>query len=195
VLDDPPVAFAIGDHRLVHVPVCDYIYLQGAPCNLFAPVRRKQQLTGQSIAFVFEEVAAFLKGITEVALDLETTRLDPRKDSVRLLSVATEAGTYIVACQSVDPTGVFPILAGVTGVAHNALFDLNFLSSLGFVTGNAADTIILSQLLHAGSKVGSFKRGQTSYSLDPVVKRELGLELDKTHLSSDWGDTPYARDG
>jgi ribonuclease D len=100
-----------------------------------------------------------------------------------------------VACQSVDPTGVFPILAGVTGVAHNALFDLNFLSSLGFVTGNAADTIILSQLLHAGSKVGSFKRGQTSHSLDPVVKRELGLELDKTYLSSDWGDTPYARDG
>ncbi len=38
VLGDPPAAFAIWDHRLVHVPVCDYVYLQGALCNLLAPV-------------------------------------------------------------------------------------------------------------------------------------------------------------
>jgi ribonuclease D len=135
------------------------------------------------------EVAAFLKGITEVAIDLETTRLDPRKDSIRLLSNATKAGTYIVDCQSVDPARLFPILAGVTVVAHNALLDLSFFSSLGFVTRNVADTMILSQLLHAGAKVEPLKRGQTSHSLDSVVKRELGLELDKTHPSSDWGDT------
>jgi ribonuclease D len=108
----------------------------------------------------------------------------------RLLSIAAKADTYIVDCQrSVDPAGVFPILAGVTVVAHNALFDLSFLPYLGFVTGNVADTMILSQLLHAGSKVEPLKRGQTSHSLDSVVKRELGLELNKTHQSSDWGDT------
>jgi ribonuclease D len=135
------------------------------------------------------EVAALFKGITEVAIDLETTRLDPRKDSIRLLAIATKAGAYIVDCQSVDPARVFPILAGVTGVADNALFDLSFLSYLAFVTGNVADTMILSQLLHAGSKVEPLKWGQTSHSLDSVVKRELGLELDKTHQSSDWGDT------
>jgi DNA polymerase-1 len=33
------------------------------------------------------------------------------------------------------------------------------------------------------------KRGQTSHGLDSVVERELGLELDKTHQSSDWGGT------
>jgi ribonuclease D len=37
--------------------------------------------------------------------------------------------------------------------------------------------------------VEPLKWGQTSHSLDSVVKRELGLELDKTHQSSDWGDT------
>jgi ribonuclease D len=77
------------------------------------------------------EVAALLKGITEVAIDLETTRLDPRKDSIRLLAIATKAGTYIVDCQSVDPAGVFPVLAGITVVADNALFDLSFLSYFG----------------------------------------------------------------
>ncbi len=58
-----------------------------------------------------------------------------------------------------------------------------------FALGRVADTMILSQLLHAGSKVEPLKRGQTSHSLDSVVERELGLELDKTHQSSDWGDT------
>jgi ribonuclease D len=33
------------------------------------------------------------------------------------------------------------------------------------------------------------KREQTSHSLDSVVKRELGPELDKTHQSADWGAT------
>jgi DNA polymerase I-like protein with 3'-5' exonuclease and polymerase domains len=135
------------------------------------------------------EVAAFLEGATEVALDLETTGLDPRKDSIRLLSLATEDATYIVDCRSVDPAELLPILAEVTLIAHNALFDLGFLSTLGFVPGKVADTMILSQLLHAGSKVQPLKRGQTSHSLGSVVERELGLELDKTHQSVDWGGT------
>jgi DNA polymerase I len=135
------------------------------------------------------EVATYLGGATQVALDLETTGLDPRKDSIRLLSLATEAATDIVDCQSVDPTGLFPILTEATVVAHNALFDLGYLSSLGFEPGKVADTMILSQLLHAGAKVEPLKRGQTSHSLDSVVKRELEQDLDKTHQSSDWDET------
>jgi hypothetical protein len=132
-------------------------------------------------------VVADLKDIDLIALDLETTGLDPRKDSIRLLSLATKAATYIVDCRSVDPAELFFLLGERTLVAHNALFDLGFLSSLGFVPGKAADTMILSQLLYADSKVEPLKRGQTSHSLASVVERELGLELDKTHQNSDWG--------
>jgi DNA polymerase I len=135
------------------------------------------------------DVVADLKDAELVALDLETTGLDPRKNSIRLLSLATEAGTYIVDCQSVDPTELFPNLTEATVVAHNALFDLGFLASLGFEAGEVADTMILSRLLHAGSKVEPLMRGQTSHSLDSVVERELGLGLDKTHQSCDWGNT------
>jgi hypothetical protein len=120
------------------------------------------------------EVIADPKDVGLVALDLETTGLDPREDGVRLLSLATEAATYIVDCQSVDPAELLPILAEVTMVAHNALFDLTFLTSLGFEPAMVADTMILSQLLHAGSRVEPLMRGQTSHSLDSVVKRELG---------------------
>ncbi len=135
------------------------------------------------------EVAASLEGATEVALDLETTGLDPRNDSIRLLSLATKAATYIVDCQRVDPASLFSALTQTAVVAHNALFDLGFLSCLGFEPGKVADTMILSQLLHAGSKVEPLKWGQSSHSLDSGLKRELGLELDKTRQCSDWGDT------
>jgi DNA polymerase I len=135
------------------------------------------------------DVAADLKDVGFVALDLETTGLDPRKDSIRLLSLAIKSATYIVDCQSVDPAVLLPILAEATLVAHNALFDLGFFAALGVEPGKVADTMILSQLLHAGSKVEPLKRGQTSHSLDSVVKRELELEFDKTHQSGDWGGT------
>jgi DNA polymerase I len=106
-----------------------------------------------------------------------------------LLSLAIENTTYIVDCQSVDPAEPFPVLTQATVVAHNALFALGFLATLGFVPGQMADTMILSQLLYAGSKVEPLKRGQTSHSLVSVVEREVGLEFDKTHQSGDWGNT------
>jgi DNA polymerase III epsilon subunit-like protein len=93
------------------------------------------------------EVIADLKDVGLVALDLETTGLNPRKDSIRLLSLATKEATYTVDCQSVNRAGLFPILTETTLAAHNALFDLGFLSSSGFVPGKVADTMILSQLL------------------------------------------------
>jgi ribonuclease D len=153
--------------------------------NKLKEVRRRLVTTPEQLA----EVVADLTNVSLVALDLETTGLDPRKDCIRLLSLATETATYIMDCWSVDPTGLFPILTEAGVVAHHALFDLSFLSSLGFEPGKVADTMILSQLLHAGSKVEPMKRGRTSHSLDSVVERELGLELDKTHQSSDWGGT------
>jgi ribonuclease D len=134
-------------------------------------------------------VAADLKDVSIVALDVEISSLDPRKNSIRLLSFATGDATFIVDCRRVNPTGLFPILTEKTLVAHNALFDLGFLSFLGFEAGEVAHTMILSQLLHTGAKVEPLKRGQTSHSLDSVVKRELGLELDKTHQSDDWEGT------
>jgi DNA polymerase I-like protein with 3'-5' exonuclease and polymerase domains len=134
-------------------------------------------------------VVADLGHADVVALDLETSGLNPRKDSIRLLSLAAKDVAYIVYCQSVDPAELLPILTAATVVAHNALFDLGFLSSLGCEPGKVADTMILSQLLYAGSKVEPLKRGQTSHSLNSVAKRELGIELDKSHQSGDWGGT------
>ena len=84
-----------------------------------------------------------------VAIDLETTGLNPRKDRVRLLSVSTTGGTWLVDCFEVDPSPLFPALAEKRLVFHNAAFDLGFLISIGFELGESSeviDTMLMSQV-------------------------------------------------
>ena len=91
-----------------------------------------------------------LREADTVALDLETTGLDPREDRVRLLSLATERGAWVVDCFGVDPRPLLPVLANKKLVIHNALFDLGFLSEMGFEPGEGfevLDTMLVSQLL------------------------------------------------
>jgi ribonuclease D len=83
-------------------------------------------------------------------LDLETTGLDPRRDRIRLLTLATERGTWLVDCFEVDLRPLFPVLAEKELVIHNARFDLGFLAQMGFELGEGGkvlDTMLLSQLL------------------------------------------------
>jgi hypothetical protein len=97
-----------------------------------------------------QELLPELREVECVALDLETTGLDPRKDRIRLLTLATEGGTWIVDCFKVDPHPLFPILAEKKLVIHNAIFDLSFLYQMDFEVGEggeALDTMLTSQLL------------------------------------------------
>lgn len=43
-----------------------------------------------------------------IALDLETTGLNPRTDRARLISISTSEGTWLVDCFAVDPSPSFP---------------------------------------------------------------------------------------
>jgi DNA polymerase-1 len=117
-----------------------------------------------------------------IAADTETTGLDPGKARVRLLSLATGRGTYVVdlfAFPDVRP--VLRSIAQRTVIFHNAPFDLRMLAPLGFEPRDVRDTMRLSQQLHGT------RRGKGFHSLGEVVKRELGRELDKRLQKSDWG--------
>jgi hypothetical protein len=103
-------------------------------------------LTEDSLQTLAEE----LRSAARVALDLETTGLDPREDQVRIISVTTAQGTWLIDCREVDPRPLFPILADKELIAHNALFELNFLTEMGFELGKAGrvlDTMLMSQVL------------------------------------------------
>jgi hypothetical protein len=106
-----------------------------------------------------------------VALDLETTGLNPRADSIRLLSLAMEGRNFVVDCQAVHPGPILDALRGKRLVGHSISFDLAFLARrYGFTPAAVEDTMILSQLLHAGEE--RTERG--FHSLGSVVRRQLG---------------------
>jgi DNA polymerase-1 len=115
-----------------------------------------------------------------VGLDVETTGLDPRVDCVRLLSLATARGTFLVDAFAVDPGPLWDVLAEKTLIGHNLAFDLSFLDALGFSPGPVGDTMLLSRLLHGTRKPKGF------HGLEAVAERELGRTLDKSLQSSDW---------
>ena len=119
-----------------------------------------------------------------VAVDLETTGLNPRSDRVRLLSLTADTidgGTiaYLIDCFAVDPQPLLDALDNRELVFHNAEFDLPFLMRLGFTpAGTIHDTIVMSRLLTCGTFAGN--------DLAECVERELGLKLDKELQKADW---------
>ena len=96
------------------------------------------------------ELTTSLQEAHEVALDVETTGLSPREHRVRLLTLATEHGTWVVDCFTVDPRSLFSILAQKRLLIQNALFDLGMLLKMGFEMGGGGevvDVMLLSQVL------------------------------------------------
>jgi DNA polymerase I-like protein with 3'-5' exonuclease and polymerase domains len=125
------------------------------------------------------EVVAAVRGAGRVGLDIETTGLSHANDRPRLLSLATPVGTFLIDLFRVDPALLWPVLAGVEVVGHNLGFDLPFLMKLGFVPGRVRDTMLASQVLHAGDRT-------IGHSLKELAQRHLGLNLDKELQTADW---------
>ena len=124
-----------------------------------------------------------------VALDCETTSLDPRTGRVRLLSLTCETMdggqfTYLVDVFAVDPAPLWRPLATAELVAHNAAFDLGFLAALGFAPGKVHDTLLMSNVLYASARM----RGTAPlrHGLKDCCQREIGVTLAKDLQASDW---------
>jgi DNA polymerase-1 len=120
-----------------------------------------------------------------VALDLETTGLDPRRDRIRLLSLAIGSGTWIIDIFSVDIEPLLEILKDKTLVVHNAMYDLLFLRRLGYVhRGRVVDTMTLSRIVYAGERGEGYNR--LEHSLEVCCERELGVKIDKAYQQAYW---------
>jgi DNA polymerase-1 len=134
-----------------------------------------------------QSVAPAIEETHLVGLDIETTGLNPRADTARLLSLAcdtVDCGThvYVIDLAAIDPTPLWPVLADRQIVAHNAAFDLAFLTRLGFAPGKIIDTMVESQLTYCGERTAK-------HGLADCAMRELGITIDKAFQTSDWSGT------
>jgi DNA polymerase-1 len=119
-----------------------------------------------------------------LALDLETTGLNPRTDRVRLLSLHDGKKGLVMDCFQHDLRQLLPALGSKILICHNALFDLSFLWNMGLTElPETICTYLLAQLVTAGE---DNERGFGRCGLAACCKRWLDRDLDKTLQTSDW---------
>lgn len=135
----------------------------------------------------FEEMSKNLP--LGIAVDTETTGLDARKNKIFAVQFGTGKDNYLIDLQDYSTslglkewegktiylTEVLPLLEKRHLVFHNAMFDLGFLMTAGFVPDLEYiwDTLIASRILYNGKQ--TFR-----HDFGSVMKRELGLAYDKT---------------
>ena len=112
-----------------------------------------------------------------LALDIETTGLDPESSELVLLALAGEDWVEVLDLRSASDSEIRSILIDCFSqplVIHNALFDLVFLCrkyDLPF-PDDVFDTMLAEQVLTAGLPL--------SASLEETLPRRLGIRLDKS---------------
>lgn len=133
------------------------------------------------------EVLALIGQAGLLALDLETTGLNPRQDRIRLLSLG-DGVTSLVLDLFAHPDTLASILDALRGkgkvlVAHNAAFDLGFLWAAGLTDPpETVCTYLLAQLVTAGQGGHGFPE----LGLGACCARWLNRPVDKELQKSDW---------
>ena len=109
-----------------------------------------------------------------IAVDCETSGLDPLADDLLLLQLGDDRTQFVVDCRRVDLAPLAPLLAGpAPKVMHNGKFDYKFLAARkGLFVGNVVDTMLVEMLLTNGVP-------RPSYSLRALAAALLGEDLPK----------------
>jgi ribonuclease D len=122
-------------------------------------------------------------GTSSVAWDIETTGLDWRVSRIATCQVAADGEIAVVQLEDGHtPSKLASLLSekNVKKVFHHAPFDLRFMTSSWQVPArNVACTKIAAKIIDPNLEA-------SEYSLKPVLKRFLGINIDKGQQVSDW---------
>jgi len=119
-----------------------------------------------------------------LAWDIETTGLDWRTERIGTVQMQVEDLTYVVRVNGRTPHRLKALMEdpSILKILHHAMFDLRFLAYHWDVTAaHVACTKIASKLIDPELPC-------KDHSLAPLVRRYLGIELDKGPQTSDWTD-------
>lgn len=133
----------------------------------------------KSSAIQFLEWRKLIK--TVVAVDIETTSLDPRTGSIRCVSIATAKVSSVME----NVGDIRELLADeqVLKVFHNAAFDVHYLQYKGFQVVNYIDSMVMAQVL---------SNNEGSHKLSDLVELELGNKIVKSLQAAENWQGPLA---
>jgi DNA polymerase I-like protein with 3'-5' exonuclease and polymerase domains len=107
-----------------------------------------------------------------------TAALDPHRSTPRLVQLYGGGARCLILDTRILPVRLLaPVLSRRTMVIHNAAFELNFLTAAGFAIPYFEDT----------QQAAALMLGVRRRSLEDAAAAYLGVELDKTLQTSDWG--------
>lgn len=112
----------------------------------------------------------------EVAVDTETSGLDPFNDRLLSIQLGNSEVQYVITNPLAHKEEIEKVFQkDLLFIFHNASFDLKFLWANGFDIGPLYDTMIAEQVLNMG--LYDTKKGQ--FSLKELVSKYIGDELKK----------------
>jgi ribonuclease D len=120
-----------------------------------------------------------------VALDIETSGLDWRHERIGTVQLQAQDTTYVIQINGSVPYHLRAIVedASILKILHHAMFDLRFMAHhWGVVPAHIACTKIASKLAEPDLPC-------EEHSLAPLLRRHLGIELDKSQRISEWTGT------
>ncbi|WP_069999150.1 hypothetical protein [Cellulosilyticum sp. I15G10I2] len=119
-----------------------------------------------------------------IAVDTETTGLDPHIHQIRLIQLAAEClPVLVIDCFSFLPDGLTALKHILSNSAvkifQNAKFDLQFFMPLEIYPPSIFDTMLAAQLLRSSG-------GPVRANLELLAKYYLNEDLNKKEQKSDW---------
>lgn len=148
--------------------------MAAASPELMTQVQSQQQLV---------ELSERLAGETLIGADAEAAGYHRYNDEICLLTLATRAETFVVDTLALDALdGLGSLLAARTPeiVLHDASYDVRLLSrDFGATVGGLFDTKIAAEFL-----------GEPAPGLAKLLKKHLGVRLEKEHTLADWAERP-----
>jgi ribonuclease D len=121
-------------------------------------------------------------GASVLGWDIETSGLDWRTERIGTVQVQVEDLTYVVHINDDRPHRLKALMEdpSILKILHHAMFDLRFLAyHWGATPAHVACTKIASKLVDPQLPC-------KDHSLAPLVRRYLGIDLDKGPQTSDW---------
>jgi ribonuclease D len=129
-----------------------------------------------------EATASDLESAGVISWDIETSGLDWRYDKIATCQLHNdEIGSVLVKTDGI-PTRLRSLIENpsILKIFHHAMFDLRFLQhQWGAKPANIACTKIASKLIYRDL-------GASAHSLKPLLKRTLGVDIDKSEQLSNW---------
>src|SRR5215208_410327 len=138
---------------------------------------------------ICERAVRAVENASVVALDLETTGLNPRRDRIRLVQVSDSEKIFVIDLFRRDGRPLFEALArdDLVVLAHGGDFEWRFVyHHFGIALDNIVDTLLLARLATMGDM--TLRAG-----LGELAESELDITLDKEMQKADWTVDPLPK--